>query len=147
MSVSEKGYTMSNDINLKFGSLDPVHGFGASDVVSIEFNEDQWMDSVGQDGEYTRIRNKNLSGKMIITTQRSSESNVDLMNTLNGDLANNLGALPFQGSDDTYTFSSPALYISKIPTVDIKNKEVGTYSWEFKFGLGRMTMKTPKQDY
>jgi len=138
---------MSADITAKLGTLPAISGWGDSDTITIEFNEDQFMQMVGQDGEVADIFNKNMSGTIDITVMATSQSHVQLLRTLNSDIVNLNGSVPFAAADDSFEFSTPGARIKKYPSPDRKNKEVGTYKYQLIFGHGKLVSRQARQDY
>ncbi len=53
----------------------PLSGFADGDFVTVERNEDNWTLLVGADGESTRAKNANKSGKVTIRLMSESVSN------------------------------------------------------------------------
>jgi len=53
----------------------PISGFAEGTFVSVERNEDSWALQVGADGEATRAKSNNKSGRVTLTLIQSSFSN------------------------------------------------------------------------
>ena len=107
-----------------------LHGFSDSEFIKAERNEQSFTLKVGVDGEGTRSKNNNLSGKITITLMQSSLSNDDLSTFQQLDEQSGAGALPFLMSDANGTTLVSALtaWVQK-PADDTEAKEVSTRVW------------------
>lgn len=108
----------------------PMKGFSDGDFVTVERNEDNWTLMVGADGESTRSKNANKSGKITITLLGSSESN-DYLSQLQ--LADELtgngtfgGLIKDNRGRSLYTFATG--WITKQPSAGFA-KESPTREW------------------
>lgn len=71
------------------------------DSVMVERNEDAWSLKVGADGEATRSKSNNKSGKVTLKLQQTSESNAILSAFAKADELSNSGAVPVLIKDNS----------------------------------------------
>lgn len=69
-------------------------GFADGSFVKLERNEQAFNLKIGVDGEGTRAKSNNKSGKITITLMQSSASNDDLSGFAAADELSNTGAVP-----------------------------------------------------
>lgn len=81
------------DISMIFAGIN-IQGFADGTFVNVERNEDQFSLAVGAQGEGTRIKNNNRSGRITITLQQSSPSNAELDALATADELSNSGFGP-----------------------------------------------------
>lgn len=108
----------------------PLTGFGDGDFVSVERNEDAWTLMVGADGESTRSKNNNRSGKITITLQQSSRSNdylsqLALADELSGRATTNV---MIKDNFGTTLYNAATAWIVKQPAITFA-KEAGSREW------------------
>src|SRR3990172_6475750 len=63
-----------DEVTIVFAGV-PIFGKGEARFLSVEQNEDTWSPFVGVDGEVTRARSTNRSGRVTITLLQSSVIN------------------------------------------------------------------------
>lgn len=71
-----------------------MQGFADGTFVKLERNEQAFNLKVGVDGEGTRAKSNNRSGKITITLMQSSDSNDELSGFAAADELSNTGAVP-----------------------------------------------------
>lgn len=69
-------------------------GFADGTFVSMEFDEDLFSKKVGTDGEVTRVKTNNFTGKFTFTLDQASPSNTHLSTLLLLDKVSNAGVVP-----------------------------------------------------
>lgn len=113
----------------------PIVGpFGESDLVTCTRNEEGFLLKVGCDGNAARSRNANRSGKIQITIQQSSPTNLKLMILAELDESSATGIGPFlckDGSDQGTRAEAQNCWITKIPDLK-RGKEIGDVTWELE---------------
>ncbi len=88
-----------NNINVIFG-IQEIEGFAkGDDVVSIEYDADQFVKVVGAKGDVTRTQTADSSSTMTIKLLQTSKSNAILMAQFNIDRLTGAGVLPFIVND------------------------------------------------
>jgi len=76
-----------------------ISGFADGTFVNVSRNVDAFELSVGADGESTRAKSNNRSGKFAFTLQQTSPSNDYLNSLANSDEQSNQGVVPVQVKD------------------------------------------------
>lgn len=108
----------------------PVAGFADGEFVTCERNEDGFTLLTGADGESTRAKNANRSGKITIRLLASSASN-DYLSALQlaDELAGNatFGVMVKDGFG-TSIYTAATAWINKTPPAAF-GKEAGTREW------------------
>jgi hypothetical protein len=107
-----------------------LHGFGDGTFIVAERNEQAFNLKVGVDGEGTRAKSNNKSGKVTLTLMQSSGSNDDLSAFAVADELSNSGAVPLLIQDHSGRTLCTALtaWIQKYANAEFA-KEVSTRSW------------------
>lgn len=107
-----------------------MHGFADGTFVNVERNEQAYNLKVGVDGEGTRAKNNNRSGKITITLMQSSESNDVLSSFATADELSNTGVVPFLMKDNLGRTVCTALscWVQKVANSEMA-KEVGMRTW------------------
>lgn len=83
------------DVNVIFGIAE-IGGFGeGDDVITIQYDADQYTKTVGAKGDVTRTQTADSSCSMTLKLLQTSSSNSVLMNIFNTDRETGVGALPF----------------------------------------------------
>lgn len=109
-----------------------VTGFADGTFLSVEFNEDAFTLQVGTDGEGTRSKSNNESGRATFTLMQSSDSN-DLLSALHGvdkSTPSGDGIVPLLIKDlqGTSLHSAETAWIVKGPTNEY-GREAGPREW------------------
>ena len=107
-----------------------ISGFGDGTYIKVSRNEQAYNLKVGVDGEGTRAKNNNRSGKYEITLMMSSASNDDLANLASADELSGTGAVPVllrDGSGRTVCTSATG-WVQKQPDREFE-KEANTVTW------------------
>jgi hypothetical protein len=107
-----------------------MHGFGDGTFIKVSRNEQAFNLKVGVDGEGTRAKSNNKSGKFEITLMQSSSSNDILSGYATADELSNLGAVPVLLRDNNGTTLATALtgWVQKLPDSELA-KEITTRTW------------------
>lgn len=107
-----------------------IHGFGDGTVIKLSRNEQAFNLKVGVDGEGTRAKSNNRSGKVELTLMQSSASNDDLSAFAQADELSNGGAVPVLFKDNSGRTLATALtaWVQKVPDTEFA-KEVMTRTW------------------
>lgn len=107
-----------------------MSGFSDGSWLKIVRNEDGWSLKVGVDGEGTRARNNNKSGRIELELMQSSGSNDDLSNFAALDESTGTGAVPVLIKDNNGTTLATALtaWVKKFADGDF-SKEVSARKW------------------
>lgn len=111
-------------------------GFMDDSSIQCAFNKDQWTLVVDKDGNSTRVRNPDRSGRITITLQQSSPFNDSLMALVQADLQNNAGALNWvikDGSGRTLIATAAAWNV-KLPDVTFGTSLTGR-TWVYETGI------------
>lgn len=107
-----------------------MSGFSDGTFITITRNEQAFNLKVGVDGEGTRAKSNNKSGKIEIELMQSSSSNDDLSAFAAADELSNTGAVPFFLKDNSGRTIATALtaWVQKYPDQPYA-KEVSTRKW------------------
>lgn len=107
-----------------------MSGFADGSFVVVERNEQAFTLKTGVDGEGTRSKSNNKSGKITITLMSSSKSNDDLSAFALADELNNTGAVPVMVKDNggRSLHAAETAWVQKIPNDD-KAKEANERVW------------------
>jgi hypothetical protein len=89
------------EVSIVFGPY-LMRGF-SEEQVTITFDEDDWTQETGCDGETVRVKSNNQSATIVITLQQSSPSNDELSFTRNQDRLTNSGVYPLTIKDNLGT--------------------------------------------
>lgn len=101
-----------------------ITGFAEGDAVTVERNEDSWTLQVGAEGESTRSKSNNRSGKVTLRLQQASESNAVLDGfRIADELADN-GLVPVLVKDNSGNslYSAEQAWVVKPPAAAHGNK-------------------------
>ncbi len=116
-----------------------LSGFGDGTFVKVTRNEQAFTLKVGVDGEGTRAKSNNRSGKYEFTLMQSSASNDDLSAFAAADELSNAGAVPIlvkDGSGRTVC-SSVTGWVQKYPDTEFA-KETSTRTWTIESDFVQM---------
>lgn len=107
-----------------------ITGYADGTFVTPERNEDAFMLKVGVDGEGSRSKNANKSGKITIVLMQTSPSNDYLSALALADELSGNGVVPALMKDNLGTTLVTALsaWVKKIANPEMA-KEVGTRTW------------------
>lgn len=107
-----------------------MSGFSDTTFIKASRNEQAWNLKVGVDGEGTRAKSNNLSGKIEITLMQSSQSNDDLSAFAAADELANAGVVPLLINDKSgrTVLQATTAWIQKYSDVEFA-KEVSTRTW------------------
>lgn len=107
-----------------------ISGFADGSYINVERNEQMFNLKVGVDGEGTRAKSNNKSGKITLTLMQSSSSNDDLSAFAAADELSNSGAVPVLVKDGSGTtlIAAATAWIQKYSNAEF-GKEVLTRQW------------------
>lgn len=108
-----------NEVSIIFGGI-VVEGFADGTFLSVESNEDAFSLQVGTDGEGTRSRTSNKSGRATFTLMQSSASNQALSALHNLDISTPAGdgivPLLIKDNSGTSLYAAEKAWIVRQPT-------------------------------
>ncbi|WP_186650079.1 phage structural protein [Fluviispira vulneris] len=110
----------------------PITGYADGSFVEVDYNEEAYKLVIGADGEATRVKNANESGKITIKLTQSSMCN-DLLSAIHiADRATGNGIVPILIKDKlgTSTMFAAECYIEKAPKLSY-GKDMETREWVF----------------
>lgn len=122
----------TNKILVVFGGY-TLDGFAEDSKVTVEYNEDSWTLQIGVDGEGTRSKVNNRSGKVTVRLRQTADSNAILSGLAESDRLTNAGALPLMVKDaggDSLHLAETA-WIVRIPSAEYA-AEAGEREWVFE---------------
>lgn len=98
-----------------------ITGFSDGDAVQVERNEDAWSLQVGAEGEATRSKSNNRSGKVTLSLQQASESNAILSGFAKSDELSNGGLFPLLVKDNSGSslYAAEQAWIVKSPAATL----------------------------
>jgi hypothetical protein len=107
-----------------------MSGFADGTFIEVERNEQAFTLKVGVDGEGTRAKSNNKSGKITITLMQSSSSNDALTAFAAADELSNSGAVPSYLKDNlgTTIVAAQTSWVQKYPKIGFA-KDVETRQW------------------
>lgn len=107
-----------------------IHGFVEGTAIEVERNEQAFNLKVGVDGEGSRAKSNNRSGKVTIHLMQTSSSNDDLSAIALADELSNSGVNPLLAKDGSgrSAFAASTAWIQKVPKADFA-KEIGERVW------------------
>lgn len=112
-----------------------ISGFADGTFVRCARNADAFTLAVGADGESTRAKSNNRSGRITITLQQSSPSNDYLNSLAEADEKTNSGAVPAMVKDALGTTKANAKKAWVVKRPDGENaKEVQNREWVLETG-------------
>jgi len=110
----------------------PITGFADGTFVLVERANDSFTKVVGADGETSRAKSQDRSGRITITLAQTSNSNDYLSSVMKRDEEFNAGVVPIQAKDVTgaSTVFSGSGWVVKPPNVEY-GKEINNREWMF----------------
>lgn len=107
-----------------------ITGFADGSFVTVARNADAFALYIGTDGEGTRAKSSNKSGRITITLSQSSDSNAILSAILLADELSNTGVVPVLIKDNSGTslFAAETAWIVKAPDSEF-GRELGSREW------------------
>jgi len=122
----------ASQVAVIFGPVGPISGFADGAFVSVEQNEDSFTLQMGTDGEGTRSKSNNRSGRVTITLMQSSQSNILLssvhtldINSPNGD---GIGPLLIADRSGSSLYEAEKAWIVKPPAAEF-DREATSREW------------------
>lgn len=108
-------------------------GYAEGSFVKVERNDDAFALLVGADGEATRAKSANKSGKITLTLLASSDYNDYLSELALSDELTGGGIVPLLVKDNSgrSLYSSATCWVMKVPGADFA-KEGGSREWVFE---------------
>jgi hypothetical protein len=110
-----------------------VTGFGDGDFVAVERNEDTYALQMGTDGEGTRSKTNNKSGRITITTMQGSVANLALSGFGLIDEKSSAGAVKIEVKDLNFlsSYTANQAWLVKPPAATF-GREAGGREWVFE---------------
>lgn len=107
-----------------------MSGFADGTFIVAERNEQAFNLKVGVDGEGTRAKSNNKSGKVTVTLMQSSASNDDLSSIAAADELSNTGVVPLLVKDASgrTVIAAQSAWVQKYPNSEFA-KETSTRAW------------------
>lgn len=107
-----------------------VTGFADGTFLTVERNADNFALYIGTDGEGTRAKSNNKSGRMTFTLAQSSDANAFLSALVTADELSNSGIVPVLVKDNSGSslYSAETAWIVKHPAAEF-GREIGTREW------------------
>lgn len=107
-----------------------MSGYSDGTFVLVERNEQAFALKVGVDGEGTRAKSNNRSGKITITLMNSSKSNDDLSAFAAADELDNSGAVPVMVKDNSgrTLCACETAWVQKVANAEFA-KEANARTW------------------
>lgn len=110
-----------------------ISGYSDGTYIKITRNEDMWALKVGVDGEGTRTKNNNRSGRFEITLMQSSDSNDYLSSLVLADELAGTSTIPIIAKDGSGTSLASCVTAWCIKQSDSEfAKELGQRTWIFE---------------
>lgn len=107
-----------------------ISGFADGSFVTVARNADAFALYMGTDGEGTRAKSNNKSGRITFTLAQSSDSNAILSGIAAADELANSGVIPVLVKDGSgiSLYAAETAWIVKYPDSEF-GREVGTREW------------------
>ena len=108
-----------------------ISGFADGAFVTVERNDDAFTLQMGTDGEGTRSKTNNRSGRVTITLMQSSPSNALLQAFADADEVSNAGTFPLLIKDNSSLgtlFAAEQAWIVKKPSAGF-DRAAGSREW------------------
>jgi hypothetical protein len=118
------------DVTVIFGPTGQITGYADGTFVTIEKNEEAFALQVGTDGEGTRSKSNNQSGRITISLMQSSASN-DILSTIHtADLEVGTGVFPLLVKDlqGNSIFEASQAWITSFPSSEY-GREAAAREW------------------
>lgn len=105
-------------------------GFADGSFVTVARNADAFALHIGTDGEGTRAKSSNKSGRITLTLSQSSDSNSILSGLATADELSNNGIFPVLIKDNSglSLYSAETAWIVKVPDSEF-GRELGSREW------------------
>jgi hypothetical protein len=107
-----------------------ISGYADGSFIACERNVDTFARVVGADGETTRVRSNDRSGKITITLQSSSDSNSVMSGFAIADEVSDRGVVPvlIQDTLGTTLVTAARAWVTKMPNIE-QSKEMTQRAW------------------
>ena len=123
------------DLQISLNAVPLEGGYGEDEVMSLEWEEDQFTAFVGADGEVSRAQTNNGLATVTLTYAHTSPANDRLTAILKLDLVtpNGAGAGMFQARDSNgrMVVSSERAWVMAYPSVTL-GKTIQTLEWKIQ---------------
>lgn len=122
------------NVNVIFGIVE-LEGFAeGSDVVTIEFDEDQSKKLVGAKGDVVRTQTNDNSGTVTVKLLQTSKSAVELTALYLADREAGTGVQPLiiSNKETGETYAANNAWIMKYPGI-VRGQEPNSEDWVFQF--------------
>ena len=102
-----------------------ITGFSSGSIITVEREVESFSKRVGAQGDTTRVRSANISGRVTIRLKQVADSNRILSSILNMDELFGSGKFPLYVADTggSSLFSAAEAWIVKNPLVDFSDDE------------------------
>lgn len=107
-----------------------LEGFSVNQMISVEYDENNFFKRKGARGGFSRTRNASQMGMLTVFLAQTSPSNEALQNAFNADYFGGGATLPLLGRDagGTSVFKGSGCYVEKLPTMEYGDQE-GDREW------------------
>jgi len=107
-----------------------MSGFADGEFVTTERNEDAFTIATGADGEVSRVKSNNKSGRITITLQQTADSNLILSGFAQADELRNAGVVPVLIKDlkGATLVTAARAWVAKAPATPYA-KDVQNRTW------------------
>jgi hypothetical protein len=131
--MATKTYDAKKVVCIVGGAI--LSGFSDGDMVSVERNEDTFTLQVGTDGEGTRSKTNNRSGRFTFSLMQTSAANLALTAIAKLDELGNAGAVPILVKDvnGTSAYGASVAWLVKPPAAAF-GREADVREWVFETG-------------
>lgn len=111
-----------------------IGGFMDGTFITVERAEDTWMDHVGADGEYARVRNRNKSGTIKFTLMQTATANDYLSSQIIIDerTGGGTGAALIQDGGGRTLVNGADCYVLRPATIEFAKGEILGREWTLK---------------
>lgn len=108
----------------------PITGFADGEAITVERNEDAFSLLVGADGEATRAKSNNRSGRITLRLLQTSESNLILNDFAQADEVGDAGLVPvfIKDASGNSIYTAEQAWVVKRPSAAF-GAEAGDREW------------------
>lgn len=126
----------SNEVSISFAGRDLARSRADGDFVQLDFTSELFTMKAGSDGEVTRSKSNDRSGKCTLTFLNTSESHKVLTALYNEAEASpngdDIAPLQVRSRSTGLAYHAERAWISKHPPISF-GKEVGDVAWEISY--------------
>jgi hypothetical protein len=101
----------------------PLTGFAEGSLLSVEFDEDAYVKSVGSTGEVARTKTNNYTGQITFSLQYTSTANQILMNMakLDRDSNDGIATILIEDGSGASALYCDSAWVMKAPDLELNN--------------------------